>query len=317
MGETLGNGALAGFFDSCGVVLFDSAMGTALISAGLPPGTDSAEMNALAPDVVRGVHLDNIRAGCDVITTNTFGVTGILLRGGDEGAALALEAGVRLAREAAAAGQRINVGAGGGTDGGRVLVALGIGPAGSIVGPLGDISYESATKAYALQAGAGAREGADFMLFETFADLDELMCAARAARAVCDLPIIATMTFDAGGHTYMGVTPADFAQAVMAENAVSCGAEPLFFAIGANCALTPDEMPPIIDALTENARGALRIIAQPNNADSPDAFLPGIETLLGLGVSAVGGCCGTTPEMIAEVRAIIDSGQTERKEPRL
>ena len=305
-------------FSKKGVVLFDAAMGTALQEAGQPPGTGSEEMNLLDPGTVSRIHRENIRAGSDVITTNTFGVSAMFLRGEKERALECLAAGVLLAKQAA----------------GRTAiprdeetapsVAFCIGPAGVLLGPFGETSYEMAEEAFEAQAGAGARCGADFILLETFADIEEFARAARVAKKSSGLPVLGTMSFAENGHTYMGATPADLVSAARAEG---------LSALGANCSLGPQEMGPIIEEIMgENAAEGLSgstggiqslpVIAQPNAGQpvykdgkttyeiTTEEFIEGIKKLIDRGISGVGGCCGTTPAMIAAIRGMIDGKNT-------
>ena len=294
------------------VLLFDSAIGTALQAAGQPPGTRSEEMNLLAPEEVFRIHSENIEAGSDVVTSNTFGVSAQLLLGKTEHALQCLEAGLRIAREAA----------------GKGMFCLGIGPAGMLLGPLGDVSYEAAEEAYARQAEAGASMGADFILLETFSDAEEFARAARAAIGASGLPVLGTMTFTEAGRTFMGASPADMVRAAR---------ESGLAAIGANCSLGPSEIIPIVrEIIAENNKGnttgtvtgknvragyaPLPVIVQPN-AGLPACeggetvyrvgaaeFAAGAGRLLALGVAGIGGCCGTTPAMIAAIRGMIDNG---------
>ena len=306
---------LRGFFESRGVVLFDAAMGTALMAAGLPGTAGTDETNMWRPETVLRIHRDNVEAGSDVVTSNTFDLSHMLLRGAKLQALGALREGVRIAKKAAAggsangpAGGPANDSAGGPAGGKKILACLDIGPTGALLGPGGDVSYEAAGDIFAAQAEAGARAGADFIMLETFADAEEFSRAARAARESSGLPVLGTMTFGEGGRSYMGASPKDLVGAARAEG---------LFAAGANCSLGPDDMVPVIAEIMEEAKG-LPVIAQPN-AGKPAyrdgrtvyeittaAFAYGVKKLMGLGISAIGGCCGTTPDMISTVRGMID-----------
>jgi len=279
-------------FEERGVVLFDAAMGTALLAAGQPKGSGSEMMNISAPETVLRIHLENINAGSDVITSNTFGITQMMTRG--ENATGIVEKTVGIAKEAA--------------EHKEVFVCLGIGPSGALLGPYGDTSYESVEEIYAAQAEAGSGAGADFIILETFADVEEFARAARAIKSSCDLPVLGTMTFSESGRTFMGASPKDLIAVAKAENLI---------ATGANCTLDPEEMIPILTELMSLADG-LPIIAQPNAGQpvyaegdvayktSAEAFIAGAEKLLDLGISGIGGCCGTTPAIISAIRDIID-----------
>jgi 5-methyltetrahydrofolate--homocysteine methyltransferase len=293
-----------------GRLLFDSAMGTALIAAGMKAGQRSEEMNLSAPETVTAVHRANIVAGCDVVTTNTFGAhpgwadrdrtriggAGGARESGHAGAhtaEAALRAGIRCARRAASEG---------GPGGKEVFVALDIGPLGEIIG-FGDLSHDDARRIFADMVRVGVEEGADMVLVETMSDLEELRDAVWAAKTHSDLPVLCSMTFDAGGHTFMGVTPEDFAR-----EAEGMGVD----AVGANCSLGPKETAGIAYRIAAGTR--LPTLAQPNAGQpamrdgeavyetTPEAFAEGFAELLEKGVSIAGGCCGTTPEMIAKLR---------------
>jgi 5-methyltetrahydrofolate--homocysteine methyltransferase len=287
------------------VILLDSAMGTALITAGaLPAGESSERANINAPDVVSDIHRRNIEAGCDIITTNTFSVhIGEGFPGGGDPAAAedALRAGVRLAKKAAAQAMA----EGGPAAGRKIYTALDIGPVGDIIGLTSSLTHDEAEEMFARVAGIGASEGADLVLIETMSDLAEVADAIAAARAETDLPIICSMTFGGGGRTFMGVSPEEFARA-----AIEAGVD----AVGANCSLGPDEMLPIAEALI-GAAGDVPVLVQPNAGQprmegaelcydmTPEEFTDGMLRMIEAGARIAGGCCGTTPEMIALLRA--------------
>ena len=277
------------------ILLFDSAMGTALIAAGQPAGTTSEEMNLTHPETVLEIHRENIRAGCDVITSNSFGVTPMIMRGEREMALKLLTESMKIAKQAASEKENI-------------LACLEIGPSGVLLGPYGDHSYEEVEEAFAAQAEAGSLAGADFIILETFADMEEIIRGAVAAGKASGLPVAGTMTFNEGGRSFMGASPGEFAGEAKRSG---------FVAVGSNCTLAPEEMIPIIEEILAEA-GELPVIAQPNAGKpvfkdqktvyeiTPEEFASGAEKLIDLGISAIGGCCGTTPQMIGAVREIID-----------
>jgi len=285
-------------FEERGVVLFDAAMGTSLLAAGQPKGTRSEDMNLTAPETVLTVHLENIKAGSDVVTSNTFGVTQKMVRGETASALDIIEKAVGIARKAADSGQRAA----------EILIGLGIGPTGAIFGSDKELSYESVLDYFALQAEAGTRAGADFIILETFSDAEEFACAIRGAKESSDLPVMGTMTFNEAGRTYMGASPQDMLMAARSEG---------LCATGVNCTLDPDAMLPVVSELI-GISGDMPIIAQPNAGQpvfaggkavymtTDEAFAAGAEKLIDLGVSGIGGCCGTTPMAISLIRDIID-----------
>jgi 5-methyltetrahydrofolate--homocysteine methyltransferase len=302
-----------------GIVLFDSAMGTSLIALDLPAGTRSETVNILDPEAVKSIHLANIKAGSDIITANTFGISAVLageVRGGDfaEGLSL-LRAGVECARAAAAAAAADD----------RVLVALDIGPTGRLIELTDDLTHEEAIRVFEAQAEAGAVAGADLILIETMADLAELKDALIAATAAADLPVICTMTFEESGRSFMGADPVSFVQAAEALGAA---------AVGVNCTLAPKEIAGVVRAVRAAAdETSLPVIAQPNAGQpamrggaqvfemdpavfAADAALlagAGAEAGAGPGAALLGGCCGTTPEMIALLNDIL-TASGKRKE---
>jgi 5-methyltetrahydrofolate--homocysteine methyltransferase len=287
-----------------GVVLFDSAMGSALMALDFSTVLRSERVNVRHPESVTAIHRENIEAGSDVITSNTFGVSALLadeVRSGDfaEGQSL-----VSWAMGCARAAVRKDA----------VLVALDIGPTGKLVGLSDDLTQEEAYQIFATQVKAGAAAGADLMLIETMADLEELKDAVRAAKDTCDLPVICTMTFEKNGRSYMGADPADFAKTAEALGAA---------AVGVNCTLAPDEIIDVVRAVA--GATSLPVIAQPNASQpvlrdgkqfypiTPPVFAADAAALVDAGASLLGGCCGTTPEAIARLGAIL-TANGKRKE---
>ena len=304
----MSNNTLLELLNDRGIVLFDSAMGTALIDLGMPSGSRSESVNAENPEAVIQVHRANIDAGSDIITSNTFGVSPLLAEGiknGDfeEGLAL-LRAGMRCARTAAD------------LSGEKVLVALGIGPTGCIVELSDDLSHKEAAQIFSIQAKEGEAEGADFILIETMSDLEEVKDAISAAVSACDLPVLCTMTFGESGRSFMGADPVSFAKA-----AEEIGAS----AIGVNCTLAPADILHVVKTIAGATK--LPVIAQPN-AGRPatsegkqiyemdqEVFAEKTAYLADAGASMLGGCCGSTPKEIALLNSIlITSGK--RKERR-
>ena len=289
------------YFNERAIVLFDSALGTALFDAGYPVGVGTEKACLTHREILFDIHLANIRAGSDVITSNSFGVTHMYMRGEKESALELLTESVRIAGQAAASG--------------GVLYCLGLGPAGVMFDSSGDAGYEEAEEAYAAQAEAGARAGADFILLETFADMEEILRAARAAGSASGLPVIGTMTFNEGGRSFMGATPAEFTARARASG---------FAAVGTNCTLDPPGMIPIVKEILDAAEG-IPVLVQPNAGQpvyrdgqtfyeiTTEEFSSGAEKLIDLGISGVGGCCGTTPEMISAVRGIINSRRKQNE----
>ena len=267
------------------IAVFDGAFGTALQrKTGGKAGTVPEKLNLERPDIIAEIHREYAAAGADVITANTFGANEIKL-GSRELSDELIRAGVAIAK---------------GEAGGK-LVALDIGPLGRLLEPMGDIPFERAYEAYAHAVEAG--KDADLILIETMSDLQELRAALLAAREHSDKPVLCSMTFDESGRTFMGCDPVCFALT----------ASPLADAIGVNCSLGPKQLLPVVQTILRYTDKP--VLVQPN-AGLPDEkmhysvsaeeFAAASEEFLKAGARIVGGCCGTTPEYIRQLRALAD-----------
>jgi methionine synthase I (cobalamin-dependent)/5,10-methylenetetrahydrofolate reductase len=266
-----------------------SLLQTAVVRARCPE-----EANLIAPEQVVGLHVAFIRAGSDLILTNTYGANPAKLSPHklDDRFEAINQAGVKLAREAREVSGR------------DVLIGGSIGPLGAAPGR---ISPEQMAEAFTAQAAALEGRGVDLFVLETFTSLDELLIAARAARAVAALPLIAQVTVGDDAETVAGVAAADVPAAL-------AGLDPV--AVGVNCSLGPQT----VLAGLESMRAAtdLPLTAQANagmpnvstgrlvypNA-SPEYFGEYAAHALQLGAVLIGGCCGTTPEHVAAIRRAV------------
>jgi homocysteine S-methyltransferase len=272
------------------VIIFDGAMGTMLYAKGVYINQCYDELNVRAPDLVREVHESYVRAGAEVLETNTFGANRIKL--GQYALADRVRelnrAGAQLAR--AAAGE-------------SALVAGAVGPLGVRIEPLGPTSLDEARDVFREQMEGLLEGGADFFLLETFADIQEIEQAILAARAVDSTrPIIAQMTIGVDCRTPYGGDVEDVARALDA-----AGAD----IIGLNCSVGPQA---ILDAIEKMARVTRRkLSAQPNAGmprdvggrsmymASPEYMASYARHLIHAGARVIGGCCGTTPEHIKAI----------------
>ena len=276
-------------------LLCDWAMGTMLQEAGIASGMCPELLNVEDPDTIRSIHRAYVKAGADIIETNTFGGTSVKLSsyGLADRAEELNRAAVRLAIDAAD---------------GRALVGGSIGPTGRFVTPVGDMTFEEALDIFTRQAEAIAAEGADLILLETFSDIKEIRAAAIAIRSVTDIPILAHMTFEPSGLSLLGSSPE--AAAVTLEAA---GVD----LVGSNCGLGPDG---ILDVLRRMSSVTdLPLIAMPNAGmprlegdrtifpASPEEMAEPVSEFLGIGTAVIGGCCGTTPDHISRLRQALDS----------
>jgi len=274
-------------FDSFGkYVFYDGAMGTMLYKYGLKAGEKTDLMNLTNPEAVEEVHRMYVEAGSDIICTNTFGSNALNHANTGHSPSEIITAAVNIAKRAS---------------GDKAKVALDIGPTGHVLEPYGDLEPEKAYEIFKEMAVAGEQAGADFATIETMSDIEELRAAMTAVRDNTKLPMLVTMTFEKSGYTFMGCTPELFA-----ETAGELGAA----AIGLNCSLEPKEMLEIAERLAKAT--TLPLIIKPN-AGLPDAtsgtydtgaeeFAAQMAEFKKFGVKIVGGCCGTTPDYIRELK---------------
>lgn len=279
------------------VLVGDGATGTQLLERVLAPGQAPEAAILSHPDAVRAIARAYVEAGADVVETNTFGGTPLKLQlaGLDADAERLNREAVRVAREAA---------------GGRAYVAASVGPTGTLLEPYGDTPADVVAQSFGTQLGWLLAEGVDLVIIETMVDLTEATLALRAAKnADPSIPVAALMTFDPtprGFFTVMGVSPE--AAAVSLGEA---GAD----LVGSNCGNGVAQMVELARAFRRHTDLPLAI--QPNAGlpatrdgkvvydESPEQFAAGAHELLAVGVSLIGGCCGTTPAHVAAVRKAV------------
>ncbi|MBE6112593.1 MAG: 5-methyltetrahydrofolate--homocysteine methyltransferase [Peptococcaceae bacterium] len=278
------------------ILIFDGAMGTMLQQRGLAPGQSPEELNLTMPDVVESVHLDYLRAGADIVITNTFG-----------GSRLKLQEYKLENRVAEINCRAVEIARGACQKAGHGLVAASLGPTGHFVSPVGDTSFDEMYAIYLEQAEAIASARPDYFLLETFSDLGEMRAALLACRDAGNeqIPVICSMTYT-NGRTLTGVSPA-----VAAVTLEAMGAS----VIGCNCSGGPDELQQVVEELSRYTE--LPLVAQPN-AGLPlmvdgkvqyplgaEQFADEMKKFLPYQVAFLGGCCGTTPQHIAGLKAAV------------
>lgn len=261
------------------IKFFDGSMGTMLQSAGLEAGELPELWNLTNKERVLEIHNAYAKAGSEFITTNTFGANSLKFGNFDE----IIKAGVALAKST---GKR---------------VALDIGPTGKLLKPMGDLDFNDAVDIFAQMINAG-KDGADVVLIETMSDTYEIKAAVLAAKESCNLPVFVTMIFDEKGRLLTG---ADIKSAVTMLEGLGIDA------IGFNCGLGPKQMLALVEEIRRWTE--LPIIVQPNAGlpesvngktvfnVSPEEFAMYMKKCAELGVSYLGGCCGTTPKHIEEM----------------
>jgi 5-methyltetrahydrofolate--homocysteine methyltransferase len=276
------------------VLVADGAMGTMLIQKGLKPGDCPERINIEKPELLVEIAREYFDAGAEIIQSNTFGASPLklaLYNLDDKTEQININA-VRAVRKA------VN---------GQAYIAASCGPCGRLLQPYGDISPEVVLGQFERQSRALVSEGIDLLCIETMTDINEATIAISAAKSVTPLlPIAAMMTFDPtprGFFTIMGVS---IKQAVT--DLAKAGAD----IIGSNCG---NGIEKIIEIAKEfKSYTSLPIIVRPNAGlpvlngeipvypDSPEFMAAKCDDLLALGVNIIGGCCGTTPEHIAEIK---------------
>lgn len=261
------------------ITYFDGGMGTML---NLKAGELPELLNINDPERVYAIHKAYADAGCNIISANTFGANRFKYDNVDEIVKSAVKNAKRTGKK----------------------VALDIGPTGKLLKPMGDLDFEECVDIFADVVKAG-RDEADLVLLETFGDLYEIKAAMLAVKENCDLPLVVSMIFDEKARLLTG---ADVRTACAVVEGL--GAD----AIGFNCGLGPKQMIPLVEELEKHA--SIPILVMPNaglpesvngetifNVD-PDEFASYMTQIAKMGVSYLGGCCGTTP---AHLKAMIEA----------
>jgi homocysteine S-methyltransferase len=272
------------------VLVCDGAMGTMLYGKGIFLNQSFDELNLKQPDLVAEVHQAYVRAGADVIESNTFGANRVKLAAfglGDRVGVLNTQ-GARIARHAARE---------------QAYVAGAMGPLGIRIEPWGKTGVDEAEEIFREQARALLEGGVDLFILETFRDVNEIGAAIRAVRSLCDLPIVAQVTTEEDGNSLDGVAPETFVPELERLGA---------HVVGVNCSVGPAAMLETVERMAHVA--TVRLSAQPNAGRprevegrniylcSPEYMASYARRFINNGVRLVGGCCGTTPEHIRHIK---------------
>ena len=278
------------------ILFFDGAMGTELQKNGLKKGELPENLNIHSPEIVARVHKSYLDAGCNIISTNTFGANSLKFDNVNEIITKAVEIAKNTIKES----------------GKNAFVALDIGPLGKLLKPYGDLEFQTAYDLYKEQVVAGANAGADLILIETMGDLYEIKSAVLAAKENTNLPVLVSMIFDEKGILLTG---ADIKTAVITLEGLGVDG------IGMNCGLGPDQMLTLLKEMTKYS--STPIFVQPNAGlpvsingvttynVTPEEFAQKQLQILKNGACALGGCCGTTPD---HIKAMIDLCKNEQIE---
>ncbi len=281
-------------------VVLDGGFGTEMQKRGMKAGETSEIMNFKMEDEVGAVLRSYVEAGSDIISANTFGINRFKLKDTGYSVKEAVEKALTIARNAVA--------------GTETLVALDIGPIGQLLEPTGTLVFEEAYDIFKEIVTAG-RDNADLIVIETMTDLYEVKAAILAAKENSDLPVFTYMTFEKNGRTFTGCSPS-----AMALTIEGLGVD----AIGVNCSLAPSEL---YETVTEISRWTTLPLVVKANAGLPDPvtneysvsaqqFAEDYKYFRDMGVKVYGGCCGTSPEYIREIKKMLsENPPTERDIP--
>ena len=284
--------------------IFDGAMGTMFQQLNLlKPGACPEMLCLERPDAVTAVHQRYVDAGATIIESFTFGASALKLAhyGLQDKVTDINIAAVRAARAVTKK---------------DIKVAGGMGPSGRFIKPLGDLDFEEAYNNYFQQAAALAVAGADYILIETFIDIQEMRAALLAAKAATTLPVICQLSYSEDGRTVTGTDPQTAAITLDA-----MGAD----IIGINCSLGPEQLVPIVKILSQNTDKPISVqpnAGMPQLVDGktifpmhPEDFGMWAPKLVQAGATYIGGCCGTTPEHIAAIKKALDGIEEPKFQP--
>lgn len=279
------------------ILIFDGAMGTMLQQKGLKIG-ENPEIFALKnPEKLMEIHKSYLEAGCNVVTTNTFGANELKLDKLGYTVEEVVENAVKMARCAIEKVDKSK----------PRYVALDIGPIGEMLEPMGTLSFDNAYEIFKRQAIQGEKSGVDLIIIETMMDLYEAKAAVLAVKENTNLPIFCTMTFDENERSFTGCMPES-----MVSTIEGLGVD----AIGVNCSLGPKQLLPIVKNICKMAN--IPVIVQANaglpdiidgqaiyNVEKDD-FYEGVQKFIEAGASIIGGCCGTNPSFINKISQNLD-----------
>lgn len=270
-------------------LFFDGAMGTVLQNRGLKLGEVPEMFNMTHADVIEEIHRAYLLAGCNFVTTNTFGANRYKLEHTDCTVEQIITKAVNIAKKAK-------------VDFPNTYIALDIGSTGKMLESVGDVTFDEIYEVFKEQVVAGEKAGCDVILFETFTDIYELKAAVLAAKENTNLPIFATMSFEENGRTFFGTS---IESMILTLEGLGVNA------LGVNCSLGPKQLKPIVQKIVQTAH--IPVMVQPN-AGLPvmeegkmryditaDEFADYLLEFAQMGVLVLGGCCGTNAEYIKKM----------------
>jgi 5-methyltetrahydrofolate--homocysteine methyltransferase len=284
------------------ILIADGATATNYQQMGMAIGVAPEEWILDEPEKVLGLHRAFIEAGSDIILTDTFGATSLRLRESRYAGRVSdlNHAAVARAREAAATSP-------------GVLVAGSMGPTGTLMEPLGELTPAAAADAYAEQAAALSEAGVDLILLETFFALDEALAAIDGVGRVSALPLVVTFSFDRGTRTMMGLSPSRVVEAIASLDVA---------AIGANCGRSLEDMEQVVHEFA-TLKAGIPLWIKPNAGlprmvgdiarydTAPAEMAEFARRFIDAGAQVVGGCCGSSPEHVRAIATAVKRAYDE------
>ncbi|MEG2770095.1 MAG: homocysteine S-methyltransferase family protein, partial [Oscillospiraceae bacterium] len=280
-------------------LFLDGAMGTMLQKSGLKLGERPETLSITNADLICDIHKQYINAGANIIYANTFGANDLKLKDNEYSLNEVITASINCAKNAVK-----------GTD---TQVALDVGPLGEMLKPAGSLSFDDAYNEFKKVVIAGENAGANLVVFETMTDIYEVKAAVLATKENTKLPIFVSMSFEENGRTFQGC-PVEAMALVLEGLAVD--------AVGINCSLGPQEIFPLAKRLCDSTN--LPVFVKPNAGLpnlktggydlNPETFAEILKDYINLGIFAVGGCCGTTPDFICETKKVFEKYKPFKRE---
>ncbi|TDS32403.1 homocysteine S-methyltransferase family protein [Halanaerobium congolense] len=285
------------------VILFDGAMGTVLQQRGLKAGDVPEKLNIEKSKEIIDIHKSYLKAGAEILTTNTFGANALKMEEIDYSVEEVISAAVENARKAVV------------ESGIEAAVALDMGPLGELLEPMGSLTFDEAYNLYQQQVLVGVEAGADLIHIETIADLYEARAAVLAAKENSNLPVFCTLTFEEDGRTFTGGSIRSMISVLE-----GLGVD----GIGLNCSLGPEKLEPLVEEVLQYSK--LPVILQANaglpvmeNGEtvfkiSPAEYFKPLARLYEKGLAVIGGCCGTNEEFISLIAENLKNKKVKERE---
>ena len=285
------------------VILFDGAMGTVLQQRGLKAGDVPEKLNIEKSKEIVEIHKSYLKAGAEILTTNTFGANALKMEEIDYSVEEVISAAVENARRAVV------------ESGIEAAVALDMGPLGELLEPMGSLTFDEAYNLYQQQVLVGVEAGADLIHIETIADLYEARAAVLAAKENSNLPVFCTLTFEEDGRTFTGGSIRSMISVLE-----GLGVD----GIGLNCSLGPEKLEPLVEEVLQYSK--LPVILQANaglpvmeNGEtvfkiSPAEYFKPLARLYEKGLAVIGGCCGTNEEFISLIAENLKNKKVKERE---